>query len=48
MFSAGFFWVAGWVFYWVGSHKKMDKQVALNSKRELTFDVLMPEQKCAR
>jgi hypothetical protein len=49
---AVFLWVFGWSLYWtgskkIGSSKKLAKPRKKESSKELTFSVLMPEQKYA-
>jgi len=45
---AVFFWVFGWSLYLIGSNKKLAKPRKKDSSKELTFTVLMPEQKYAK
>ena len=45
---AVFFWVFGWSLYWIGSSKKLAKPDKMKNSKELTFTVLMPEQKYAK
>jgi uncharacterized membrane protein len=42
-----FFWVIGWVFYWLGSPKKNSAKDKVKNVAQLKFAVLVPEQKCA-
>lgn len=44
---AVFFWFFGWSLYWIGSNKKLSKPEKKESSKELTFTVLMPQQKYA-
>ncbi len=44
---AVFFWVIGWSLYWISSNKKLAKPGKRDSSKELTFTVVMPEQKYA-
>ena len=44
---AVFFWFFGWSLYWIGSNKKLSKPRKKESSKELTFTVLMPQQKYA-
>jgi hypothetical protein len=43
-----FFWILGWSLYWIGSNKKLTEPEKRNSSKDLSFTVLMPEQKYAR
>ncbi len=45
---AVFFWVFGWSLHWIGATKKMTIVRKKDSSKQLTFTVLMPEQKYAR
>jgi hypothetical protein len=40
-------WIFGASLYWIGSKKKRAKPRKRDSSKELTFTVLMPEQKYA-
>jgi len=44
---AVFFWFFGWSLYWIGSNKKLANPRKKDNGRELTFTVLMPQQKYA-
>lgn len=38
-------WFIGWGFYWLGSKKEMAKPKTITKANDLTFTVLLPEQK---
>ena len=42
-----FIWFIGWSLYWTGSRKESAKPKEISDQKELTFTVLMPEQKYA-
>ncbi|MCJ7559376.1 hypothetical protein MUO79_01995 [Candidatus Bathyarchaeota archaeon] len=42
-----FFWFFGWSLYWIGSKKEVVKPRQKSDYKELTFTVLVPEQKYA-
>lgn len=42
-----FFWFFGWSLYWIGSKKEVVKPRQKSDHKELTFTVLVPEQKYA-
>jgi len=44
---AVFLWVFGWSLYWIGSNKRLTEPGERDSSKELSFAVLMPEQKYA-
>jgi hypothetical protein len=43
-----FLWIFGWSLYWIGSKKKRVKPRKRDNSKDLTFTVLMPEQKYAK
>jgi hypothetical protein len=42
-----FIWFIGWSLYCTGSRKESAKQKEISDQKELTFTVLLPEQKYA-
>jgi hypothetical protein len=44
---AVFFWFFGWSLYWTGAKKLQIKRKPTHTQAELTFTVIMPEQKYA-
>jgi len=40
-------WFLGWIFYWIDYRKQLDKSTKSNCPEDVTFAVLMPEQKHA-
>ena len=43
-----FFWFFGWSLYWIGSRKHTVKSVERKHQKDLTFDILTPEQQYAK
>ena len=41
------FWFFGWSLYWIGSSKNKDRIAKTKSLKDLTFEVLAPEQQYA-
>jgi len=42
-----FIWLIGWSLYWIGSIREVGKPRKIVDQKELTFTVLMPEEKYA-
>jgi hypothetical protein len=42
-----FMWLIGWSLYWIGSRGESAKPRKITDHKELTFTVLMPEEKYA-
>jgi hypothetical protein len=42
-----FIWFVGWSLYWIGSRREVGKPRKNIDQKELTFTVLMPEEKYA-
>jgi hypothetical protein len=40
-------WLIGWSLYWIGSRKQLGRSAKSNRHEDVTFTVLMPEQKHA-
>jgi hypothetical protein len=43
-----FIWLIGWSLYWIGSKGRVAKPRKIIDRKELTFTVLMPEEKYAK
>jgi hypothetical protein len=43
-----FIWFIGWSLYWIGSRGKVGKPRKIIDRKELTFTVLIPEEKYAK
>jgi hypothetical protein len=41
-------WLIGWSLYWMGSRKQLDRSAESNRPEDVTFTVLMSEQKYAK